>query len=98
MTFTRAILRIPGNRLSATISSNHKGLVLFNGNEDQTARITFAIPPMVGGNMYTVSEGELSERAGVKRLKIDDGAGLGSCVEIEFTDNTILRVTVLWKD
>lgn len=97
MTLTKATLKIPGNRLSATISSSDKGLVIFEGDEDQTARLTLAIPPMVGGNMYTVSEGELSKRGDVMCLRVEDGAGLGNDVEIEFTENTVQKVSVVWR-
>jgi len=92
----KAILKIPGDRLSASIASDDGKRVHFNGDEDQAARMTFAIPPMVGGNMYTVSEGDLFERDDVMCLKIEDGAGLDNHVEIEFTGNSVQRVSVVW--
>lgn len=96
MTLAKAILKIPGSRLSATISSSDKGNIIFEGDEDQTARMAFAIPPMVGGNMYTVSEGELSKCGDVMCLRIEDGAGLDNHVEIEFTENTVQKVSVVF--
>lgn len=97
MTAMKAILKIPGDRLSASIVSDSETLVHFEGDEDQTARMTFAIPPMVGGNMYTVSEGDLIECGDVMCLKIEDGAGLDSDVEIEFADNIVRKVSVTWR-
>lgn len=97
MIVTRAILKIPGDRVSATIVSVDDSCIYFEGNEDQTARMTFAIPPMVGGNMYTVSEGNLFGCGDVKCFKIEGGAGLGNDVEIEFKDNIVRRTSVFWS-
>ena len=96
MTSMKAILEIPGDRSSAKIKSDD-GCVHFDGNGDQAARITFAMPAMVGGNMYTVSAGELFECGDVMCLKIEDGAGLDNDVEIEFADNTVRKLSVTWR-
>jgi len=96
MNSMKVTLKIPGDRSSAKITSND-GCIHFEGDGDQAARITFAMPAMVGGNMYTVSAGELFEHGDVMCLKIEDGAGLDNDVEIEFADNTVRRVSVTWR-
>lgn len=97
MTVAKAVLKIPGNRLKATIASLDDNHIHFEGDEDQTARMTMAIPPMVGGNMYTVSEGDLFERGDVMCFRIEDGAGLDNHVEIEFSGNVVQKVSVFWS-
>ena len=96
MTSIKATLEIPGDRRSVKIKSDD-GYIYFDGDGDQAARITFAVPAMVGGNMYTVSAGELFDCGDVRRLKIEDGAGLDSDVEIEFANNTVRKVSVTWR-
>lgn len=96
MTAIRAILMVSGDQLSVTITSYNKKHLYFEGDEDQAAQITFAIPPMVGGDVYTVSEGNLFERDDVMCLKIKDSGGLKIDVEIEFSENTVHKVLVVW--
>ena len=97
MTTVRAILRIPGDRTSATIVAPDESVTYFDGNEDQALRISFCVPRFMGGDMYTVSEGHLFERGGVMCLRIEDGAGMGNDIEIEFDDKTVLKVAVTWN-
>ena len=59
--------------------------------------MSFCLPPFMGGNMYTVSEGDLFEREYATCFKIEDGAGLGNHVEIEFRGNLVLRTSVFWS-
>ncbi len=97
MKLTKAVLRIPGDRSSARIMSVEDDLVYFDGNETQALRISFCLPRFVGGDVYTISEGTLYKCGTLTCFKIEDGAGLDNDVEIEFVDNVVKKVSVVWK-
>ena len=96
MTITSAVLKIPGDRTSATIAAEDGSVIHFAGDENQALRISFCVPRLLGGNMYTVSKGELFERGGLMCFKIKDGAGLDNDVEIEFNEESVHRVSIVW--
>jgi len=91
-----AILKIPSDRSSAKITSVDEQAVFFEGDENQALRISFCIPPIIGGEVYTYLKGDLMEKNGMMSLTIQDGAGLGNNVEIEFKSGVVHRVSVVW--
>ena len=96
MTEQKAVLKIPGDRTWARITTVDDDSVCFDGAEEQARRISHCLPPLMGGDIYAHSEGDLLERDGVMCLRIEDGAGLDNHVEIEFTENTVQKVSVVF--
>ena len=95
MTKIRAILKIPGNRRSAKITSEDDSYTYFEGDEDQAARITFAIPAMVGGNYYAYYDGELEQ---YDRYMVFTISGFDTKIEVNFDRCYIQSMKVIWDD
>jgi len=93
---TVAVLKIPGDRTSVKIASTDGDSLYFDGTEEQAWRISHCLPPLLGGSTYAHAIGDLTERGDVMCFRIEDGAGLGNHVEIEFTGRTVQRVSVVW--
>ena len=91
-----ATLKIAGDRRSAQITSNHDGSIFFEGGEEQAIRMSFCVPRFVGGDVYAVLQGELTKRDRLMVLTIEDGAGMDNHLEIEFADNKVTKVSVIW--
>lgn len=97
MIATKAVLKIPGDRCFAKISTTDDATNYFVGDEEQARRISHCLPPLIGGDTYAYTQGDLFERGELMCFKIEDGAGLGNDVEIEFKDNFVYRASVVWS-
>ena len=97
MTLTTAVLKIPGDRMSVRVTSRDEKTVHLEGGEDQALRMSFCLPRLMGGDLYAHSQGQITERDGLMLFRIEDGAGLDNHVEIEFADNVVQKVSVVWS-
>ncbi len=98
MTSTAATLYIPGDRSSARIAAPDGSTAYLEGDETAAIRISTCVPPMVGADTYAAATGQLAQKDGLQVFVIRDGAGLGADVEVEFAENRVQRVSVLWSD
>ena len=89
-------LSISGNRQQVTLVSTDSKKIYFQGDEEQARRLSFCIPPMVGGDKYAFIEGELEVKENLTLFQAQDAIDLDSVLELRIKDSYIESILIRW--